>query len=391
MFGQRDIWMISSDPAAGAAVRSVLEMHGLQSLVRECPGLTKLASVARGQDGETAIVDLDPSPLRTLRELEQAVLRFPETRFVVMSGQTDSELLMGVMNAGARHFVVKSKIDQELPKIIHRLKLSVTGSGSSAGSLITVLSAGGGCGATTLAVNLAAELPRKDEEAALLVDMDNAYGTIASYLGLSGSYGLAEVMSYDEDEKIDPQLVTTTALKFNDQIHALINPVSVNYTDPSPLRYERLEPTMLACQQAYPWVVIDAPRLPIALTARLAEMSRFTLIVGQLSVKDIRTSRDIQGALVRHGVSSDSVRYVINRYRSRHSLLSLDEARRALGGSELIVVKNDFSNATESINMGQPLAHCAPRCNARKDIMGLAERLAAMQGNGHMSLLHTHN
>lgn len=391
MFGQRDIWMISSDPAASAAVRSVLEMHGLQSLIRECPGLAKLASVSRGDDCETVIVDLDASPLHSLRELEQAVLRFPKARFVVMSGHADSDLLMGVMNAGARHFVVKSKIEQELPRIIQRLQLSASGPGATAGSLITVLSAGGGCGATTLAVNLAAELPRKDDQAALLVDMDNAYGTIASYLGLSGSYGLAEVMSYDKNEQIDPQLVTTTALKFNDQIHALINPVSVNYTDPAPLRYERLEPTMQACQQAYPWVVIDAPRVPIALAARLALMSRFTLIVGQLSVKDIRMSRDMHGALVRHGVSSDSVRYVINRYRSRHSLLSLDEARRALGGGELIVVKNDFSNATESINMGQPLAHCAPRCNARKDIMGLAERLAVMQGNGHMSLLHSHN
>ncbi len=391
MLGQTDIWIVSEDAASTASVKEVLDMFGLTPQSRACKGLGQAVADLRGDDGEIVIMDIDPAPMKALKELEQTVIRFPKTRFIVMSEQMQSGLVMEAMNIGARQYVAKSMIGQELPRIIKRLRTTATNPESSRGSVITVLSAGGGCGATTLAVNLAAELPRGEDDAALLVDMDNAYGTIAAYLGLSGSYGLAEVMSYDGDEQIDPQLVTTTALKFNDRLHALINPVSVDFNEPAELRYDRLEPAIQACQQAYPWVVIDAPRVPMAMAARLAHMSRFTLIVGQLTVKDVRASRAMQGALIHHGVMPGSIRHVINRYRSRHSLLSLEEARRALGEGELQLVKNDFSSANESINMGQTLAQCAPRCGARRDIQSLAADVSSAQGNGRMSVLHMQN
>jgi pilus assembly protein CpaE len=391
MIGQRDIWIVSEDPAATASVKSVLEMYGLAELTRDCGGLDTMGVEARGDEGETAIVDIDPAPMQTLQELEQIITRFPNTRFVVMSEQMQSGLVMEAMNIGARHFIAKSMIEQELPRVIKRLRSNTVATDSPDGSVITVLSAGGGCGATTMAVNLAAELPRKEDEAALLIDLDNAYGSIAPYLGLNGSYGLAEVLAYDDESKIDPQLVTTTALKYTSRIHALINPVSVDFSDPAPLRYDRLDPVIQACRQAYPWVVIDAPRVSVALAAKLAHHSRFTLIVGQLSVKDIRASRSIQNALIQHGVTPGSIRHVINRYRSKHSLLSLDEAKRALGECDLQVIKNDFSSATESINMGQPLAQCAPRCGTRRDIQRLADDVATTQGNGHVSILNMQN
>lgn len=391
MLGQRDIWIVSEDSASTASVKEVLDMFNLTPQSRECTGLQQAAVDLRDVDGEIVIMDIDPVPMKALHELEQIIIRFPQTRFIVMSEQMQSGLVLEAMNIGARHYVAKSMIGQELPRIIKRLRSTATNTASPRGSVITVLSAGGGCGATTLAVNLAAELPRDEGEAALLVDMDNAYGTIATYLGLSGSYGLAEVMDYDDDDQIDPQLVTTTALKFNDRLHALINPVSVDFNDPVELRYDRLEPALQACQQAYPWVVVDAPRVPISLAARLAHLSRFTLIVGQLTVKDIRASRAMQGALIHHGVMPGSIRHVINRYRSRHNLLSLEEARRALGEGEVQLIKNDFSSANESINMGQTLAQCAPRCGARRDIQSLAADVSTAQGNGHMSVLHMQN
>jgi Flp pilus assembly CpaE family ATPase len=129
--------------------------------------------------------------------------------------------------------------------------------------------------------------------------------------------------------------------------------------------------------------VIDAPRVPIALAARLARMSRFTLIVGQLSVKDVRAARSIQLALIRQGIAPGSIRHVINRYRSRHSLLTIEDARKALGDGELNLVKNDFGNTIESINLGRPLSDCAPRSCARRDILSLAESVSSQNGNGH--------
>ncbi len=388
MLSDKHIWMIGRDEGVCMAVRRVLEAEGLLETVRTSPALEPvLPELGRGDD-EIVIIDLDPSPMQCLHAMESVVLHLPQTRFVALSEHTDSNLVMEAMNVGIRHFIDKATLGKELSRIIRRIHGTMAGQPTLAGHVVTVLSAGGGCGATTLAVNLAAELPRDADQPSLLIDLDNAYGTIASYLGLSGRYGLSEVLAFDTAGPIDPQLISTTALKYSDRLHALINPVSMNFVDPAPLCYDRLEPAINACKQAYPWVVVDAPRVPIQLAVRLAHLSRFTLIVGQLSVKDIHASRAIHGALIQHGVAPGSIHHVINRYRSRHNLLSLDKARQALGDDDLQVVKNDFSSAIESINLGQTLAQCAPRCGARRDIQSLAEWVATSRGNGHTSLLH---
>lgn len=387
MTNPSEILMFSDDPSSVEKVGSVLKEYGRTLDVRPQADLPLVIAAVREHDerDQAVIVDLDPSPMSTLRELEQIITMQPDTRFIVLCEQLQSGLVMEAMNIGARHYIAKSTIDQELPRVLNRLLGGARAGGGSRGSVITVLSAGGGCGATTLAVNLASELPRNGSEAALLIDMDNAYGTVASYLGLSGTYSLAELLAYDEEERVDPQLVSTTAMKYSEQLHVLINPISVDFADPAPLRYERMEPAIEACRQAYPWVVIDAPRVPIALAARLAHMSRFTLIVGQLSVKDVRAARSIHNALGRHGVTHESIRHVINRYRSKHNRLTIDDARKALGDGEVMLVKNDFGNTIESINLGQPLSQCAPRCGARRDIQSLAEEVATQSGNGHVS------
>src|SRR6185312_6715325 len=86
---------------------------------------------------------------------------FPDTRFIVLSTAMGNELLLDAMKAGARHFLLKAAIVAELHDVLKRL--SSDSAPSSTGAAVTILSAGGGCGATTVAVNLAAELQLRGE------------------------------------------------------------------------------------------------------------------------------------------------------------------------------------------------------------------------------------
>ena len=65
------------------------------------------------------------------------------------------------------------------------------------GSAVTILSAGGGCGATTLAVNLAAELGAIDpsSDPPLVVDLDYHYGAVSTYLAVQGDYGVLDLLN----------------------------------------------------------------------------------------------------------------------------------------------------------------------------------------------------
>ena len=65
---------------------------------------------------------------------------------------------------------------------------------STAGRLVTVFSAKGGCGKTTLATNLAAALADRGRREVCLVDLDLAFGDVAIALQLFPAHTIADAV-----------------------------------------------------------------------------------------------------------------------------------------------------------------------------------------------------
>jgi Flp pilus assembly CpaE family ATPase len=309
------------------------------------------------------IIDIDREPKRILKEVDPVISRFSSTRFIVISRDMRSDLVLDAMQAGARHFVLKGSILAELTGVLDRL-VALNGSSKHIGhgTAITVLSASGGAGGTTIAVNLAGELQHR------------AYGAVASYLGLRGQYGVADVLS--SSSRIDRELIATTAVVHAQDIHVLLSPASTCFASPATLAFEHLEVALKACREAYRYTVLDAPRVPLDAAAALAHASAATLLVFQLTVKDVRVAREMLTHLSARGVPAERILPIANRYRKRSRMLTLDEARRALG-TPAIPVTNDFKSAINAVNFGQLLAQAARKSALREDLRKLAQKVAA--------------
>ena len=52
----------------------------------------------------------------------------------------------------------------------------------------------------------------------------------------SNERSVAELLN--SSDRLDPQLVRSTSVKFSDQLNALISPVSVSFSEPNPLNYD---------------------------------------------------------------------------------------------------------------------------------------------------------
>jgi pilus assembly protein CpaE len=252
------------------------------------------------------------------------------------------------------------------------------------GAVYTILSAGGGCGSTTLAVNLANELQlaqKAPEGRALVVDLDTVYGAVGSYLGVEGEYGILDLLA--RNGPLDGHLVETSTVAYGDRrLHALVSTASAHVGDPVVYDPSRLASAVAACASGYPATVIDAPRVGLAAAAELMRESDVTLLLMQLTVKDIRAARRMIGSLAPAGTNvgtttRGSIFPVVSRYSRRGAMITFDEAKRALGGFELGVLPNDFPAAAQSLNLGKPLAQCAPKSELRREIQQLAAKLTA--------------
>jgi pilus assembly protein CpaE len=370
----RRIVLMSNDPPTQSAVAGILKTASQPMTLEMCTGLQALVAQLEKKPASVILVDIDPEQKRTLAGLDSVLSRFPQTRLVVLSHEVNNELMLEAMQVGARHLLPKRSIEADLLGVLGRFVFGESLGPKRRGQLVTVLSAGGGCGATTLSLNLAHEVQLETARPVLLVDLDEHYGSLAAYLNLEGDYGIADVLAR---KQVDEALLHTTALTFGDRLHVLLSPASTRPSAQRVMDYNSMSVFLDVARKAYGWTVLDAPRLPAEPLARIVGASTTTFLVLQLSVKDIRTARSLLKSLTDHGVSPESVTLVLSRYH-RRSMISLSQAREALGRESLVVVGSDFRHALESMTYGQPLAEVAPRSPLRKEIRDMALGLPEM-------------
>jgi len=377
------IVLVTSDVETEKVVAAALATMARAVSTTTCRSLEDLTGRLKEGPVAIAMVDIENRPREALKQLEPIIGKFPDTRFVAIAGDSQGELMLEAMQVGARHFMVKKTLAADIPQVVRRLAATGSVKIQGPGLAVTILSAAGGCGATTIAVNIANELGLLTSEPALLMDLDYCHGAIATYLGIEGRYSLADVLV--DGSRIDPQLIRSTATAYSDTLEVLLSPSDIEPFKPAVLHQQHLGAALEACKYAYAYTVIDAPRALTDLVADLAAASAATLIVFQLTIKDLRAARVLQAALRSRGVPDDAIFLVANRCRKQKWMIGMEDAQKALGHDAITQLGNDFQAAVRSLNYGQPLAQVAPRSVLRKDLRDLAMRICRMQpGASHL-------
>ena len=369
-----NITLMTPDASLASAVTAALHANGHVVAGPPVRDLRDLAPQLGRAPVPVCLIDLDPAPQQVLPQLERIIARFPAIRFVALASSVGNDLLLDAMQSGVRRVVAKQTMASELGGVLDRLTAPDTHAAGPSGEVMTVISASGGCGATTIAVNLADEIAQKQKQPTLIWDLDTAYGAVASYLGLTPRYGADHVLHYGGD--IDAQLIKSTASVHNDRLHVLASPASTNLAAAAaePLRFDRLEHVLDSARRAYGLTIIDAPRLPLDTTAALVAGSATTLLTLQLTVKDLRCARSILDGLRDRGCDTNTIVPIANRYVKRQ-VISLEEANKALGGVNVLPIRNDYAPAVHGLNFGQTLSEAGPRSYVRRDIQDLVTKL----------------
>ena len=378
------ILLMSADPETQDAIGSLLESEKIFESGKICQDLGAMTQYLERRAVSVALVDIDREPEQTLRLLDPIINRFNETRFVILCTGLTADLVLRSMQIGARHVQNKGAIASELGSVLCRLSNASSSRQAKRGNVVTILSAAGGCGATTLTVNLANELSLTNGDSALIIDLDEHYGAVASYLQLQGEYGICDITKKDES-RIDAELISSTAVSHSKGLQVLLSPASIDFLDPGVVRGERLGRVLKACSEAYKYTLIDAPRVPMDIAAELAGASDQTLIVLQLTVKDIRHCRLLLSALARRSVPEARIMLLVNRYRKGRQVITLKDVEKVLGNISLKCLSNDFTNALRGINYGDLLSKAAPRSTLRKELVSLAGQLSKLSSehNGY--------
>jgi pilus assembly protein CpaE len=378
-----DVLLLTQEDQTIAAVRSVLESRALADAPNLCGTIMDLRTeLSRTTNGHSniAMVDIDQDPERMLSELSRITMMYPHLWLIVLSKEFNERRVLHAMQVGARHFLRKSAIATELDQVLEHLLTRRPETSTRSGMVIPIFPCSGGCGATTVAINLANELRLALAQRVLIVDLDTHYGATASYLGLKGRYGIGHVLG--RQGAIDRHLIESTAATYCEGFDVLLSPAAAEADRGVNLNFSRLPAALEACRESYDCIVVDAPRAPREVMADLASVSRMNLIVLQLTVRDVAFAGSLISFLADHGIPRERILPLANRVRRRGPLLRIEDGQRAIGVHTLHPIRNDWAKAVRSVNRGRPLADVANRSRLRRDYQRLAATIQQCMSHG---------
>ncbi len=225
--------------------------------------------------------------------------------------------------------------------------------GTVEGKVVTVFSAKGGVGKTTIATNLSVALNNSGASRVCLVDLDLAFGDVAITLRLEPRLTIVDALPMNDIQPADLSRILTSYQPNHD---CLLAPVAPGDAEKIPAS---LTTTLLkALSKHYDYVVVDTPSQLSEHVLAALDVSDYHVLITTPelpSLKNLRLSLDTLEML---GYSRESRSVVLNRADSNVGL-SVAEVERVAKTAVAVRVPSSADVPT-SINRGTPLAAAQP-------------------------------
>ena len=306
-------------------------------------------------------------------ELEALLERPASVRppMVVVSEKNDAAAMRFAMKAGARDFLRHSEI-AEVVKSVSTIRDELSQQALPDGKMTAVVNAKGGAGATFLACNLAHLASSVTEERTALVGLDMQFPTLPSYFDLKLQHGLLQ--AFESVDKLDATALDAIMASHSSGLKLIAaRPDDFRFSFDSLVDQSNTFLDLLVGN--YKHVVVDVPRHMDEFNAQVLSRASQIVMVVQQSLPHIQDATRLQQLLRNQlGIAFDNLLVVVNRYNKRAEI-QLADIEKALPGSEIATVPNQYKEVSESINLGVPMYEHARHAAATRALIKLQSKL----------------
>lgn len=236
--------------------------------------------------------------------------------------------------------------------------------------LIAVLSVAGGCGASTVAVNLAALLA-KEHGQSNLIDLNTGKADLAPLLDLKPQYTIADLCR--NDDRLDRSMYEKLLCRHGCGIGLLAGPR--NYDDAHAVTRACMSRAVAVAREVFADVVVDLANGYDDEQVYVLENATRIVLVTRLDFTAIRNTRRILDHLIALQIPMDRVEIAVNQFGLPHQL-PLVEAEEAVGCILTNLIPVDAEAVYAASNIGSPVALSHPRAAAVRalaKLIGFAE------------------
>ena len=351
------VLVVTADAAFEEQIRSTFAAAAQIELAVLQGSLAATEAQIKDDDATVIVIDLD-----TRRDDDMAALTRLMGRtggwppVVVVTPTFDKDTARQMLQMRVADFLVKPVQPVELVRTCARVVQSPGVQEQTEAEIFTYMSAVGGAGVTTLAIQTALVLlnsGQKTQPATCLVDLNFQHGACADYLDLEPRLELKEIES--RPERLDRQLLEVMTAYHSSGLAVIAAPNR-------PAEMRSFDPDMVTrlldlVSSHFNYVVIDMPRTWFSWTDSVLLGTNRLFIVSELTVPGLKHAKQLVSAIGERLGDAQRPQVIINRFEQRMfgAGLRKSDIEQALGQDFVAAVPNNYMLVREAIDRGVPL------------------------------------
>ena len=344
--------------------------------------------LAKEEKPHVVLMDINMPDMDGIQATEAIREEVGYTQIIILSVQGDTNYMRRAMLAGARDFLTKPPMVDELIIAIRRagemaraekkklearqpsgLMGGLMGQGlTTFGKVIVVYSPKGGVGCTTVATNLAVAL-HNEETPVVLVDGNLQFGDVAVVLNERSKNSIVDLAP--RVDELDPEIVEEVMITHAiSKIKILAAPSRPEYAEE--VTGEQFGEIIQYLRKLYSYIVIDTSSTLTDAVLSAIEASHVVILLATQDIPAINNARlflDLADIL---GIDRRSILFTMNRYDKRIPITP-EAVGENLKQEVVAVVPLDEKVVIPSINRGVPFIITAKTKPVARAIYSLAE------------------
>jgi pilus assembly protein CpaE len=343
---------------------------------------------------DVVLMDINMPDMDGIAATEIIRQKTPTVQVVILSVQGDQNYMRKAMLVGARDFLTKPPMPDELVAAIRRAGKMAREERSknthayiaapSGGNFNSALAAGtqgkvimfyspkGGTGCTTLAVNTAVALCN-EETRVVIVDASLQFGDVALFLNEQGKNTILDLAP--RADELDPSIVEEVMIKHAvSGVHILASPSRPEHGEKvNPDQFTKL---LRYLRQLYAYIIVDSSSYLNDVTLSVLDVAETVVLVTAQDIPSIKNDRLFLDLLLTLSIPVDKVGLVLNKYDKRIAILP-EKIGENLKQPVIAVIPLDEKTVIPSVNRGVPFMIDNKTQPAARGIYTLVEALRA--------------
>lgn len=347
-------------------------------------------------DPDVILMDINMPDIDGITATEEIRQKSPHIQVVILSVQGDSNYMRRAMLAGARDFITKPPMGDDLISAIKRAgdmahsertkgtkqQAVTSGAGmmggmagfapTTKGKIVVVYSPKGGTGCTTVAVNLAIALNNEDTRA-VLVDGNLQFGDVAIFVNEQGKNTVLDVAPRVDD--LDSEILDEILVKHEASgIRILAAPQKPELAER--VSADQFIRVLQFLQNIYSYIVVDTSTILTDPVLATIDISDVVVLLTTQEIPSIKNARALLDLLQTMGVGKERIVFAMNRYDKRISI-SPERVSENLKHEITTTIPFDEKVAITAVNRGVPFMLDNKSQPIGRGILSLAEAVRA--------------